>query len=113
MYSSLAEGEIPRAQCAVRPTREVLYPALGGLGRLCLLHVLQRLVQEHVSRGGVRLADDLAVAEAAPAHARLLQLHAATKAQLYQDAATQARRYAVIPEGCVALHTNTCAQSHS
>ena len=60
-------------------TAKIFNPALDGLGRLRLFDVLQCLVQQHVSRRRVGLAQDLPVEQAAPPHARLLQLDAAAQ----------------------------------
>lgn len=65
--------------------------------------MLEGLVEQHVPGGCVRLEDDLARAQTLSSHAGALQFDAAAEAQLDEDAAPQAARYAVVPERCVAL----------
>ncbi len=84
-------------------TTQILDPGLDGLGRVGLLDVLERLVQEHVARWRVTLQHDAPIAQALLAHALLLELDATAQRQLYENAAAQATRYAVVPERGVTL----------
>lgn len=69
--------------------------------------MLQCLVQKDIPSGSIILADDLAIGQESSAHACLLQLNATPQSELNQNAATQPRGNAVIPEGSVALENQS------
>lgn len=86
-----------------RLTAKQLDPILNGVGWLRFFDMLQRFVDQDISDGSIVLARNFSIQQALASHPGLLQLYSSPEGQLYHDAATEARRYAIVPKRCITL----------